>query len=174
MKHKATKMIIIFAAAMTISGQTYAKRPRCDQDNRYGNSYGYPDQYQRRQGYEVARHGFDNPIDERQARQYRRVHRGIETGQLTRKEANRLHRKMGKIASLERKFSADGYLSPREQAVLQKKLNRTSQKIHRFKHNRRSEPYRNTSRDYDYSDRRRAYPQGAVEFGIQFFNLLGS
>jgi len=174
MKHKVTKLIIIFSATVTISGQVYAERPRCDQDGRYGKSYRSPDRYQGRQGYGMARHGFDNPINERQARQHQRVHRGIETGQLTRKETNRLHRKMDEITSLERKFSSDGYLSPHEQAVLQKKLDRTSQKIHRFKHNQRSQPYRNTSRDYDYSDRRRPYPQGAVEFGIRFFNLLGS
>lgn len=91
-------------------------------------------------------------VDRRQARQRHRIREGWESGELTRKELKRLRKGQRRIAQLERRFRADGYLSPRERRVLREALDNASDRIYRKKHNDR---YR-----FAHHHRRHAAAQG--------------
>lgn len=73
-------------------------------------------------------------IDARQHRQQDRIAQGVASGQLTPREAVRLERQEGQIRREERRFRADGGLSPRERAALNRDLNRTSRHIDNQRH----------------------------------------
>jgi hypothetical protein len=57
-------------------------------------------------------------VDRRQSNQDRRIEAGIRDGSLTRLESSRLRAQQAKIAHLERMARRDGYVSPREAAVI--------------------------------------------------------
>jgi hypothetical protein len=76
-------------------------------------------------------------IEARQAEQQRRINQGIESGQLTPREAARLEAQQARIEQLENRLRSDGDgLSPSERARLQRDLNRASRAIYREKHDR--------------------------------------
>ena len=79
----------------------------------------------------------DSRFDKRFDRQHERIKAGIQSGELTKKEAGKLKKQQRKNEKLERKFSADGYLSRKERKTLEKKQDKASQKIRRLKHNDR-------------------------------------
>jgi hypothetical protein len=83
---------------------------------------------------EYRRH---HSINAREARQERRIYQGIESGQLTQREALRLDREQDRVESLEARYrrTGDG-LSPRERMRLERDLNRTSRDIYRQKHDK--------------------------------------
>ncbi len=88
-------------------------------------------------GYDrgIAQDRVEKRIDRRQARQWARVNNGIDSGAISRGEAKRLLKKQRKIARLERRFERDGYYSPREQRIMERALDRSSDLIKRAKHN---------------------------------------
>ena len=73
-------------------------------------------------------------VDKRQERQQKRIGRGIESGQLTPREAARLEREQAKIAAEEKAFRSDGKLSKAERKKLRRDQNRASRHIRREKH----------------------------------------
>jgi hypothetical protein len=79
-------------------------------------------------------------IDAREANQQRRITQGVESGQITPREFNRLERQQGRIQAAEARMKADGNLTPKERAKLQKRLDHSSRKIYRAKHNNRAVP----------------------------------
>jgi hypothetical protein len=87
-------------------------------------------------------------VDARQLHQQRRIERGIHTGQLSPSEVKKLHRKQRKIARLEHRFKRDGWLSHSEQHILDKKLNKASEQIHRLKQNDRHGRIRQSGQGY--------------------------
>ena len=74
-------------------------------------------------------------IDRRQQRQQDRIHQGQASGQLTPREARRLHNEQAHIRGAEGRMRADGNLSPQERARLNTMQNRGSQDINRLRHN---------------------------------------
>ena len=87
---------------------------------------------------------------DRQHQQNRRIQRGIVSGQITPREAKHLYRDQRQIRQLQRHFLADGNLSRRERNTLKERLDRSSNRIYRYKHNhRRIKPLKN----YDGSRR---------------------
>lgn len=76
-------------------------------------------------------------VDARQYRQQRRIEQGIYSGQLLPSELKKLQRNQKKIARLEYRFKKDGWLSRREQQILDRKLDRVSDQIDYLKHNER-------------------------------------
>ena len=68
-------------------------------------------------------------------RQQIRIERGIESGKLTRWEARKLMKQQRRIHRLAREFYADDHLGKRERRILNKKLDRASDRIHALKHN---------------------------------------
>lgn len=79
---------------------------------------------------------FEQRVDNRQARQQQRIANGIDSGQLTAREAGRLERQQAGVARMESRFEADGSLSRREALRLENRQDRTSRHIAWQKHDR--------------------------------------
>ena len=78
-------------------------------------------------------------FDQRLDKQLQRVLKGMENGQLTMREAVALLREHQEINTLERQYSADGRLGPRELADLDRRLDVASQHILFEKHDREAQ-----------------------------------
>lgn len=74
-------------------------------------------------------------LREHQDRQKDRIRQGIASGQITPREARILYRDQRRIHQLKRHFLADGDLSGRERRILRARLERSSLRIYRYKHN---------------------------------------
>jgi len=103
---------------------------------------GNPEVYSYQQGQPVpqATQGYTAPpsgrwINRRQQHQQDRIHQGQASGQLTPREARRLHHEQAVIRGAEGRMRADGNLSPQERAPLNAMQNRSSQDINRLRHN---------------------------------------
>ena len=77
-------------------------------------------------------------IDRREARQNARIHQGVRSGELTRGEAMRLRAGERHIDRIEDRAKADGRVTPRERARIDRAQNRESRQIWRLKHNDRT------------------------------------
>jgi hypothetical protein len=77
-------------------------------------------------------------VHRRIVRQEMRIHRGVRSGQLTRREAWRAQRGERHIRREAWRAKADGRVTPRERARLNRSLDRQSARIWRLKHNRRT------------------------------------
>lgn len=75
-------------------------------------------------------------IDKRQANQDRRIQKGIDSGQLTDREAHRLDKRMNRLDNIEERAKADGKVTKRERKRMHKALNRNSRAIAKQKHDR--------------------------------------
>lgn len=74
-------------------------------------------------------------INQRQNHQQDRIGQGVESGQLTAREAARIEGQEARINAEEARMRASGEgLSPRERARLESQLNRESRNIYRQKH----------------------------------------
>lgn len=81
---------------------------------------------------------FDDRVDRRQARQTDRIRDGRHSGELTRRELDRLRQDQRLISRLERRFEADGRYTRGERRTLERALDRSSQRISRAKNNERT------------------------------------
>jgi len=74
-------------------------------------------------------------INGREHRQRQRIREGVQSGQLTNREAARLAREQATIRREEHLYRAnDGRLGPRERADLRRDLRRSSHDVYRQKH----------------------------------------
>ena len=79
-------------------------------------------------------------ITNREARQQKRITKGVESGELTAKETARLEREQAKLEADRQKALADGTLTKREKAKLTREQNRASRRIYREKHDAQKQP----------------------------------
>lgn len=79
-------------------------------------------------------------VGERQANQEARIQQGVQSGQLTPKEAAKLERGQAKVQAAEDKAKADGKVTPKERAKLAKKQSKESRKIYKEKHDAQKMP----------------------------------
>ncbi|MDP2706200.1 MAG: hypothetical protein Q8O70_01655 [Burkholderiales bacterium] len=77
-------------------------------------------------------------IDKRQANQEKRIQQGVQSGQLTGKEAARLEKGQARIERTEQRAKADGVVTKKERARMQHQQNVQSRHIARAKHNARA------------------------------------
>ncbi|WP_028104684.1 hypothetical protein [Pseudoduganella violaceinigra] len=77
-------------------------------------------------------------LDKREDRQQGRIAQGIESGQLTAKEASHLEAREAKLANDEAAAKADGKVTRKERRKLQREANRDSAAIHRQKHDKQT------------------------------------
>jgi hypothetical protein len=77
-------------------------------------------------------------VDQRQANQETRIEKGVQSGQLTSKEAAKLEKGQAKVQKAEDKAKADGVVTPKEKAKLAKKQNQQSRKIYKEKHDKQT------------------------------------
>lgn len=75
-------------------------------------------------------------IDHRQAAQQRRINQGVASGELTRREAERLQREQARIRKAEDKALADGRLTRGERATIEHMQDKASAHISAEKHDR--------------------------------------
>jgi len=75
------------------------------------------------------------PFTWREARQQARIEQGVDTGQITTREYQRLEREQGRIEAHQQRAWFDGVLTPGEACRLTRQQNRTSRDIWRAKHN---------------------------------------
>lgn len=81
----------------------------------------------------------DTPVlDQRQAQQAQRIRQGVQSGELTRREAAGLKQGQVQLRRMEHRAKADGEVTARERARLQQKANVESRQITRQKHDRQS------------------------------------
>jgi hypothetical protein len=81
----------------------------------------------------------DTPgIDQRQANQEQRIDRGIVSGQLTGREANRLNNQQEHINKMEDKAKSDGVVTKKERKKLHAAQDRASRRIVRQKHDQQT------------------------------------
>ncbi len=78
-------------------------------------------------------------IDKRAANQEKRIAAGEASGQLTNKEAAGLEKREAKLNNDIAKAKADGTVTAKEKAKLTHEENKDSRKIHRKKHNAKTE-----------------------------------
>ena len=75
---------------------------------------------------------------QRNINQQNRIEQGVQSGQLTNKEASRLERGQARIDRAEARAGADGHISAGEQARIQHRENVQSRHVFRGKHNNRA------------------------------------
>ena len=78
---------------------------------------------------------FAGRVADRQIRQQKRIHQGIRSGELTRREGVRLEKQQHKIQRHKRTAWRDGTLTSKERVRLERGQNRASKRIYRMKHN---------------------------------------
>ena len=78
--------------------------------------------------------------DNRQARQEMRIQKGVQSGQLTAKEASKLEQRQQKIEQAEDAARADGTVTAKERRKLHRMQDRAGKEISRKNHNRRTTP----------------------------------
>jgi hypothetical protein len=77
-------------------------------------------------------------VDRREGRQKRRITEGVSKGSLTKHETNQIVNQQKRIRAHERRVKADGTVTARERASLQRQETRASRNIYRKKHNTRT------------------------------------
>lgn len=77
-------------------------------------------------------------IDQRQSNQEQRIDKGIASGQLTEREANRLNNQQEHINKMEDKAKSDGVVTKKERKKLHSAQDRASRKIARQKHDQQA------------------------------------
>ena len=75
---------------------------------------------------------------QRNANQQQRIEQGVQSGQVTNKEASRLERGQARVDRTEARAGADGHVGAREQARIQHRENAQSRHIYRDKHNNKA------------------------------------
>ena len=102
--------VAVASAALPAAAQSY---------DRHGPSYGH--------GYEQDYRGW-NPISQRKHNLDRRIDRGIQTRQLSRREASRLQDELNSLVRLERSYMRGG-LTRWEREDLDRRYDRLSAKV---------------------------------------------
>jgi hypothetical protein len=88
-------------------------------------------------------------LDKRQENQERRVEAGVESGQLTEREAQRMENAAGRLEDKEAKAKEDGVVTKKERVQLNRQANRNSKRIAKQKHDRQGDrtKHRDTNGD---------------------------
>ncbi len=92
----------------------------------------------------IQTHAQQTPIvDQRQSAQRHRIHDGVASGELTRREAVDARHDQRRIRRSERRAKADGVVTPKERARLHHKENIASRELRRDKHDQHDRPRAN-------------------------------
>ncbi|MEM7253082.1 MAG: hypothetical protein AAF493_16830 [Pseudomonadota bacterium] len=131
---KKTLSSLAFITALMTASLASAHGPGNDHQGHFE-----PTNYQ--PGAHWKQREFADKIDRRLHRQWRRINKGVDSGQLTRKETKRLRKQNRRISNLDHQFGYDGWYSKWERHELVHALDRASSRIHRLKHNERRRYY---------------------------------
>lgn len=75
-------------------------------------------------------------IDKRQEKQEKRIEQGVQSGELTKKEAARLEKGQDRVQKMEDKAAADGKMTKKERARIEHAQDVESKRIARQKHDK--------------------------------------
>ncbi len=75
-------------------------------------------------------------IDQRQANQEKRIEQGVQSGQLTGKEAARLEKGQQHVENMENRATKDGVVTKKERRRIEHAQDQQSRKIYHQKHDR--------------------------------------
>lgn len=132
-------MLIPFASHAEWSGHSKHR----NHEHRHNNSYFWQD------------------VEHRQYRQQSRIDRGIDKGQLTRREIKKLRREQKHIAKQVRNMKRHNYLNKRDKREVMEHLDFVSDKIRTLKHNKHYARRNRSSHDghnqHVYSNENRNY-----------------
>ena len=78
-------------------------------------------------------------VKNRQVRQQKRIHQGVHSGELTKRETVRLQKEQRHINRAKKRALSDGELTRKERIRLEKKQDRASRHVFRAKHNDRTQ-----------------------------------
>ena len=78
-------------------------------------------------------------VDQRQANQEARIQQGVQSGELTGKEAAKLEKGQASVQKKEDKAKADGQVTKKERAKLAKAQDKQSKKIRKQKHDKQKQ-----------------------------------
>lgn len=108
-------------------------------------------------------------IEQRDRMEQERIERGIESGRLTHREADRLLAERARIERLERRARADGVLTQRERARIVHAQDRLARDIYRESHDRQVAGWnwRTSDRPHSWDHRRDAYQQRDFHRGVR-------
>jgi uncharacterized protein YlxW (UPF0749 family) len=76
-------------------------------------------------------------VNTRQKNQKERTQQGVESGELTKREAKKIKHQQDKVNDYEAKLRSDGELSGKDKTKLNVAQNKSSKSIYRKKHNKR-------------------------------------
>jgi hypothetical protein len=76
----------------------------------------------------------DPGVNHRQHNQHARIHQGVRSGELTRRETHRVREEQRDVRQLERAYKSDGTLTRAERVDLHHEQNQASRDIRRQKH----------------------------------------
>jgi hypothetical protein len=75
-------------------------------------------------------------IDKRQAEQQKRIDQGVQSGQLTKREAAKLEKGQAKVQRMEDKAKADGVVTAKERKQIAREQDKQSKRIAHEKHDK--------------------------------------
>lgn len=108
------------------------------------------------------------PVVQRDVNQQQRIEQGLQSGQLTTREAGKLEGEETHVEHMESQALKDGHMSKREKARIERAENRTSADIARDKHNDRlGNPDSVSSQRMQADVARNVNQQQRIEQGIQ-------
>ena len=73
----------------------------------------------------------------RQVNQQKRIHQGVKSGEITKKEFKHLEREQARLQKSKKRAFSDGKLTGREKLMLEHRQDKASRHIYRAKHNDR-------------------------------------
>ena len=77
-------------------------------------------------------------IDQRQENQERRIEQGVQSGQLNQREAARLEKGQARVQTMENRAAADGKVTAKERARIERAQDKQSRRIYREKHDKQT------------------------------------
>lgn len=77
-------------------------------------------------------------VDKRQANQDKRIDKGVQSGQLNKKETARLEKGQERVQKAENKAMADGKMNKKERAHIEHMQDQQSKQIYREKHDKQT------------------------------------
>lgn len=76
-------------------------------------------------------------VTKSQVKQQKRIKQGVKSGEVTKGEYVAIQKQQRHINRTKKAIKADGVVTPKERAILNKKQTKASANIHRIKHNKR-------------------------------------
>lgn len=111
-------------------------------------------------------------VVQRNANQQERIEQGLQSGQLTTKEASQLEKGEARIEKMEQRADADGKMTDAERRRIEQAQNKESQQIYQDKHNAQTgNPNSASSQRMQADVRRSLNQQQRIEQGIQSGHL---